>query len=68
MRLECLRGLAAGYVFVHHFAHIILAPKYPRLASLFVFGQSAVMLFFVISGFVIYYSTFGRSRNEPLSF
>lgn len=62
-RLECLRGAAAGYVFVHHYAHVVLKPSYPALAKPFKLGQFAVLVFFVVSGFVIYYSTFGRSST-----
>lgn len=65
-RLEVLRGLTAGYVFVHHYAHEVLSSEYPSVARLFVFGQSAVMLFFIISGFVVYYSTF--ANGPPPSF
>lgn len=55
--LECLRGIAGFYVFLHHFAHIALQRRYPRFARLFVLGQPAVMIFFIMSGFVIFYST-----------
>jgi peptidoglycan/LPS O-acetylase OafA/YrhL len=65
-RLECLRGAAALYVFVHHYAHIVLKPFHPGIARFFKFGQFAVLLFFVVSGFVIYYSTLATDR--PLGF
>lgn len=55
--LECVRGIAGFYVFLHHFAHIALRKPYPRIAGLFVFGQPAVMIFFIMSGFVIFHST-----------
>jgi peptidoglycan/LPS O-acetylase OafA/YrhL len=60
--LESLRGLAALYVFAHHIAHELVALRYPRAARPFIFGQAAVMIFFVISGFVIHYSTFAGGR------
>src|SRR5690606_27535259 len=60
-RLECLRGAAAGYVFLHHYAHVVLEPYDRALTKPFKLGQFAVLVFFVISGFVIYYSTFSRS-------
>lgn len=63
-RLECLRGAAALYVFVHHYVHVVLTPHYPRLGLPFKFGQLAVLVFFVVSGFVIYYSSVGRARRE----
>lgn len=65
-RLECLRGAAALYVFVHHYAHVVLGPHYPQIARLFKFGQFAVLLFFVVSGFVIYYATLG-AKLGPLA-
>ena len=51
--LEALRGFAALYVFLHHAR---LAPN-SGLGALFYFGQEAVILFFLLSGFVIYLST-----------
>ncbi|MCB9507699.1 MAG: acyltransferase [Myxococcales bacterium] len=57
--LEYLRGLAAFYVFVHHLVHLHLKYTYPWLSKIFVFGQTAVMLFFILSGFVVYYSSVG---------
>lgn len=62
-RLECIRGAAALYVFAHHYVHVVLKPHYPGLGRLFVFGQAAVLVFFVVSGFVIYYSTHARGRS-----
>jgi len=56
IKLECLRGFAAIYVVLHHnikFSYDVLGLD---LGELFRFGQEAVILFFLISGFVIYYS------------
>lgn len=56
-RLEALRGLAAFYVLLHH----TIPAKSVNFAGqnfgfLFRFGQEAVILFFILSGFVIHYS------------
>jgi peptidoglycan/LPS O-acetylase OafA/YrhL len=49
--LESLRGAAALYVLLHHIAHL---NHWTGPAALpFRFGQEAVILFFLISGFVI---------------
>ena len=60
-KLEAIRGLAAFYVFLHHFVH--LNPDLLFLRRYFVFGQLAVLVFFVLSGFVIYYSSLGRTPD-----
>lgn len=54
--LDALRGAAAFYVLLHH-AH--LAPN-QGLGRLLYFGQEAVIIFFILSGFVIYYSVSQR--------
>lgn len=51
-KLEALRGFAALYVLLHHFK--IGEGTYLQYFTMQ--GQVAVMLFFVLSGFVIYYS------------
>jgi len=56
-KLEMLRGFAALYVFATHVAPARLLAKESRMGFVFGFGQEAVMLFFLISGFVVYYST-----------
>lgn len=58
-RLEQLRGAASFYVFVHHYVRHNL-PEAPGVARFFVFGQVAVLLFFLLSGFVIHYSALRR--------
>lgn len=59
LKLEALRGFSALYVVLHHFA-IFQKGKYLifgfDLMSLFSFGGEAVLVFFVLSGFVIQYS------------
>jgi peptidoglycan/LPS O-acetylase OafA/YrhL len=54
--LEAVRGFAATYVFA---GHLLLSnfPETARWTILLRFGQEAVMIFFVLSGFVIMYST-----------
>ena len=53
--LELLRSIAAIYVFVYH---VLQRLHNDTMFSkiFFSFGQEAVILFFVLSGFVIYYS------------
>lgn len=52
--VESLRGLAALYVFISHLAlHYQINEN---ATYIFRFGQEAVMLFFLVSGFVIMYS------------
>lgn len=62
-KLEALRGLAAIYVVFHH----ALPHKYYvsgfNLYNFFRFGQEAVILFFMLSGFVISYS-FAQSSDK----
>lgn len=62
-RLECLRGAAAFYVFLHHYVHVVVTPHVAWVGKFFKFGQFAVLLFFVVSGFVIYYSSIARDRE-----
>jgi len=65
IKLESLRGFAGLYVTL---AHLILrlrfVPDYVKL--LFRFGQEAVILFFVLSGFVIYLN-YEKGKEKPLS-
>ncbi len=58
-RLEQLRGAASAYVFVHHYVRHNL-PEAPGVARYFVLGQVAVLLFFLLSGFVIHYAALRR--------
>lgn len=55
-KLEMLRGLAAMYVVAHHLV-LHAFPLNRVLNFLLRFGQEAVMAFFLLSGFVVYYST-----------
>lgn len=65
-KLEALRGFAALYVVFHHSLphHYIIAGF--NLGNLARFGQEAVILFFLLSGFVINYS-FQRSADKSFS-
>ena len=53
-RLEALRGFAASYVCI---GHIIHADSIGAAGYLLRFGQEAVMIFFVLSGFVVSWTT-----------
>ena len=61
-KLEALRGIAAFYVVLHHTYDVFLKTSSPY-AFLFEFGQEAVILFFILSGFVIEYS-FSQSKDK----
>ncbi len=62
-KLEALRGLAAMYVVFHHtIPHTILLWGL-NFGYLVRFGQEAVILFFLLSGFVINYS-YQNSKNK----
>ena len=66
-KLEAIRGFAALYVVANHLAGwTVLKKALPSLARLpFRFGQEAVILFFLLSGFVIYLS---ESRKTQINF
>lgn len=56
LKLEAIRGLAAFYVVLHHtikFEYYLFGLD---LGQLLRFGQEAVILFFIVSGFVIHLS------------
>jgi peptidoglycan/LPS O-acetylase OafA/YrhL len=61
--IEALRGLAALYVFFHHCVLNRIFPGYQYLHFVTKLGQAAVLIFFLISGFVIYTSTAGRGLS-----
>jgi len=63
-RLECLRGAAAFYVLLHHISSSYLHLQKTPVGTLLRFGQEAVVVFFVLSGFVIAYSMeSGRAQS-----
>ena len=57
LRLEAIRGLAAIYVVLHHTIHFEYIVYGLDLGRLLRFGQEAVILFFIVSGFVIHLSS-----------
>jgi len=62
--LEVCRGLAALYVVMHHSRELLPAPIRPLL----LFGQEAVILFFLLSGFVIHYNYSTKSTFDRKDF
>ncbi len=63
LKLDAIRGFAAFYVVIHHL--VAFSPELrSRLSSVgylpFRFGQEAVILFFLLSGFVVAASVGGR--------
>jgi peptidoglycan/LPS O-acetylase OafA/YrhL len=65
-KLEAIRGFAALYVVGSHLFDREFYILGHNLAFLFKFGQEAVTVFFVLSGFVIQYS-FARSRDKSFT-
>jgi peptidoglycan/LPS O-acetylase OafA/YrhL len=60
--LDSIRGAAAIYVVLHHWLpHLSSVPKWIS-KGVFAFGQESVMLFFLLSGFVIGLSCFRTSN------
>ncbi|CAN5799906.1 hypothetical protein BH11PLA1_BH11PLA1_13470 [soil metagenome] len=62
-KLEAIRGFAATYVFIVHAVKVFF-PDLGRWNAPFRLGTEAVILFFIMSGFVIYFSVFGAGRTE----
>ncbi len=63
-----LRGFAAIYVFAGHMLFERGLSKSGGVGFLFRFGQEAVMLFFIISGFVIFHSTHHHANKSFRSY
>lgn len=61
--LELIRSLAAVYVLIYHIQQKLYFGAVFSL--LFSFGQESVMIFFVLSGFVIYYSV--ENKKTPVT-
>lgn len=64
-KLEALRGFAAIYVVFYHLFASGLNIFGKDFSIFFRFGQEAVILFFVLSGFVIFFS-FEKSKDKSL--
>lgn len=62
-KLEAVRGLTAFYVLIHHFVHS--RNELAAFQRFFIFGQFAVLVFFILSGFVIHYSL--TSKDPDMS-
>ncbi len=62
--LDAVRAFAAVYVVIHHLAHTYLINN--KIEILTRFGQEAVMVFFILSGFVIFANEHYRiDKPEP---
>lgn len=66
-KLEALRGFAALYVVLFHTFPQEINLLGVNIGLLFRFGPEAVIVFFILSGFVIKYS-FSRSRNKSFKY
>jgi peptidoglycan/LPS O-acetylase OafA/YrhL len=66
-RLEAVRGFAAFYVVLHHIFNTSLGLKHTILGLPFRFGIEAVLVFFILSGFVISYAH-PNSSDRPDKF
>ncbi|WP_311746632.1 acyltransferase family protein [Proteus penneri] len=64
--IQVLRGIAAILVVLFHFRHYIndVYPVSDLGDRLFLFGEAGVDLFFVISGFIIVYSSVNKEKNS----
>ncbi|PPD49802.1 MAG: acyltransferase [Methylobacter sp.] len=69
-KLEYVRGAAAFYVFLGHFlfGYGLHLDKRTFLDFIFRFGQEAVIIFFLLSGFVIHFSTTKKITTSSLGF
>jgi peptidoglycan/LPS O-acetylase OafA/YrhL len=66
-RLEALRGFTALYVVGHHIIPLKLYLFGINIGFLFHFGPEAVIVFFVLSGFVIKYA-YEKSRDKSFGY
>lgn len=63
-KLESLRGFAALYVMLSHLSSNYLHLQHSWIGQPFRFAQEGVLLFFLLSGFVIYYSWHEHSGKK----
>ena len=63
-KLESLRGFAAIYVMLSHLSSNYLRLQHSWIGQPFRFAQEGVLLFFLLSGFVIYYSWHEHSGTK----
>ncbi|HEY6727914.1 MAG TPA: acyltransferase [Polyangiaceae bacterium] len=68
--VQALRAVAAWLVVYHHYVQVFYDFKHPgRVARLFAsFGNFGVDIFFVVSGFVMYYALHTRNRSAGVFF
>ncbi|MBW4683439.1 MAG: acyltransferase [Microcoleus vaginatus WJT46-NPBG5] len=66
-KLDALRGVASLYVLFHNLVYGLVGLKLvsPKVKIFFAAGQEAVILFFLLSGFVIYLSFY---KNPNINF
>jgi len=63
-KLEALRGFGAIYVLLHHVSSSYLGLQTKLIGLPFRFGQEAVLIFFILSGFVIHYASAELKTNQ----
>lgn len=67
--VHILRGFAAFYVMLYHYRdYLLLDHSSGILRDIFSYGYSGVVLFFLISGFIVVVVTHDPSRSDPLTF
>jgi len=68
--LQILRAVAAWIVFYHHYMQLFYDFKYTSIIGKFfsIYGSFGVDIFFVLSGFVMYFSAINSSVNAPSFF
>jgi len=66
-KLDSLRGFAAIYVMLSHLSSNYLHLQHSWIGQPFRFAQEGVLLFFLLSGFVIYYSWHEHSGTKDFA-
>jgi len=68
--LQVLRGVAACMVFYHHYMQLFYDFKYESIVGKFFsnYGSFGVDIFFVLSGFVMFFSAINPNANAPSFF